>query len=98
MLQVRGQSRSQPAQAFLWGFTDLQFDTELLAIGKIGLVTGQGLFPDGTPFSFPGKDAPPAQLDIPKDVKNCVIHLCLPVQRRTGAETTFSQDEHVGVQ
>ena len=89
------QARSQPAQAFFWGFSDLQLDTDLLAIGKIGLIGGQGLFPDGTPFRFPGKDAAPEPLDIPKDVKNCLVYLCLPIQRRTGAETTFSQDEHV---
>lgn len=89
------QARSLPSHPFFWGFSELQLDLDLLAIGRIGLLSGQGLFSDGTPFRFPGNDNPPDPLEFPKDAKNCLVYLCLPVQRRTGAETTFSQDEHV---
>ncbi len=83
------QSRTLPAQFFFWGFSRLALDTELLGLGKVGLLSAEGVLPDGTPFSCPGHDEAPAALAIGKDVKDTVIHLALPMRRRAGAEVTL---------
>ena len=83
------QARSQPAEPFFWGFSSLEVDKDLLGIGKIGLQSAQGVMPDGTPFRLPGQDVPPAPIEIPKDTKNTLVHLCLPVKRKTGVDVAF---------
>jgi type VI secretion system protein ImpJ len=83
------QTRAFAAQPFFWGFSELSIDTDMLSLGKIGLVSAQGLFPDGTPFKFPLNDEPPAALEVGKDLKDTVIYLSLPQRRRTGVEVTF---------
>jgi type VI secretion system protein ImpJ len=83
------QTRAHAAQPFFWGFSELTLDTNMLSLGKIGLVSAQGVLPDGTPFKFPLDDEAPPALEIGKDLKDTVIYLSLPLRRRTGAEVTF---------
>jgi type VI secretion system protein ImpJ len=85
------QSRSLPGQAFFWGFSELTLDEELLALGKIGLISARGVFPDGTPFRFPQDDEAPTAMDIGKDIKDSIVYLALPLRRRSGAEVTLSE-------
>ncbi len=83
------QTRAHAAQPFFWGFSELTLDKDMLSLGKIGVVSAQGLLPDGTPFKFPLDDEQPPALEISKDLKDTVIYLSLPLRRRTGAEVTF---------
>ena len=83
------QTRAHAAQPLFWGFSELTLDTDMLSLGKIGLVSAQGVLPDGTPFKFPLDDDAPPALEIGKDLKDTVIYLSLPLRRRTGAEVTF---------
>lgn len=83
------QTRALAAQPFFWGFSELTLDSDLLALGKIGLISAQGLLPDGTPFKFPQDDEQPAALEIDKDMKDTVVYLSLPLRRRTGTEVAF---------
>ncbi len=83
------QSRSLPGQPFFRGFSELEIDTELLRLGKLGLRSAHGVLPDGTPFQLPGEDDTPAPLDIGKDLKDVVIHLALPLRRFAGTEVSF---------
>jgi type VI secretion system protein ImpJ len=83
------QTRVHAAQPFFWGFSELTIDSDMLSLGKIGLISAQGLMPDGTPFKFPLDDEQPPALEISKDLKDTVIYLSLPLRRRTGAEVTF---------
>jgi type VI secretion system protein ImpJ len=83
------QTRAHAAQPFFWGFSELTLDTDMLSLGKIGLISAQGVLPDGTPFKFPLDDEQPPALEISKDLKDTVIYLSLPLRRRTGAEVTF---------
>ncbi len=87
------QARVQAAQPFFWGFSQLVIDTDLLPLGKVGLVSAQGVLPDGTPFRFPLDDDPPPPLEIGKDLKDTVVYLSLPLRRRTGAEVTFGAQD-----
>ena len=43
------QSRSLPGQPFFWGFSELELDTDLLRMGKLGIRSAHGVLPDGTP-------------------------------------------------
>jgi type VI secretion system protein ImpJ len=89
-------SRVRALNAHGWGFTDLQLDEGLLALGRVGLARATGIWPDGTPFAIPQMDPAPAPLDIPGDLKSEVIYLALPVQREGLNEADFggaSRDE-----
>lgn len=66
-----------------WGVADLALDREALALGKIAITTARGLLPDGTPFSIPDHDSPPAPLDVGADARDTRVMLALPM-RRTG--------------
>lgn len=84
------QGRTLPAQPFFWGFSELALDPEMLALGKVAIVSARGVMPDGTPFHMPAADDSPAPLDISPDMKDCLIHLALPLRRRSGAEVSLA--------
>lgn len=85
------QSLSLPGQPFFWGFSELELDTDLLRMGKLGIRSAHGVLPDGTPFQLPGDDEAPTPLDIGKDLKDVVVHLALPLRRLSGSEVTFGE-------
>lgn len=72
-----------PLRPYAWGVVELALDREALALGKVGITTARGLLPDGTPFSIPDHDPPPAPLDIDAEVRDTRVMLALPL-RRTG--------------
>ena len=74
-------ARARCVSPFAWGFSELQLDEGLLALGKIGISHAAGMLPDGTPFSMPQLDPLPLPLAVPDDVKSELIYLALPVQR-----------------
>ncbi|MEE9398201.1 MAG: type VI secretion system baseplate subunit TssK [Methylococcales bacterium] len=80
------ESRCSGLRPFGWGFTALEIDQQLLALGKFAVVSCRGIFPDGTPFNIPDDFSPPTPLEIPTDCKNEQIYLALPVERVTGRE------------
>ena len=77
-----------------WGFTDIEFEHDLLRIGKLGVRRVAGVFPDGTPFRMPEDDPLPAPIDVGADVRGQILNLA--VARRTfrpswlGKATTVS--------
>ena len=79
--QQQLQGRTAPLVGFSWGFVQLELDNSALALGKIVISQARGIFPDGTPFDFPGNDAAPLPLDIGGDAKDELIFLALPLQR-----------------
>ena len=50
------ETRCQPLIPHSWGFTEIEFERDLLSIGKFGLRRVAGVFPDGTPFRMPEDD------------------------------------------
>ncbi len=66
-----------------WGIGEMVLDREALALGKIAITAARGLLPDGTPFSIPDHDPPPAPLDVGADARDTRVMLALPM-RRTG--------------
>jgi type VI secretion system protein ImpJ len=90
-LQNLIEGRAAYLRAYSWGFTQLQLDEPMLALGKVAIASARGVMPDGTPFAIPGDDEPPLPLEVPEDSKNSLVMLALPV-RRVGMEEVDSTD------
>lgn len=82
--------------AYGWGVHDFSVDPELLKLGKISLTHAEGVFPDGTPFSFPHHDEAPPVLEVPSGTQNAVVYLAIPV-RRPGAVDVLDKDDTQGL-
>ena len=82
-------ARARCVSPFAWGFSDLQLDEGLLALGKLGLAQAVGMLPDGTPFAMPQLDPLPPALELADDVKGELIYLALPAQREGLNEIEF---------
>lgn len=82
--------------AYGWGVDNFEIDQHLLSLGKISISSGKGVFPDGTPFDFPQVDEPPPVLDVPENIHNIVVYLCLPV-KRPGAVDVASSNSTQGL-
>jgi len=76
--------RTSALRANGWGFSDLEFERELLSTGKLALRRARGVFPDGTPFCMPDDDPLPPALEVPPSVRDSTVFLALPL-RRAGA-------------
>jgi type VI secretion system protein ImpJ len=81
---VRGSTAG--LRPFAYGLTQLDFDADLLTLGKFALRTVAGILPDGTPFSAPGDVDHPQPIDIPESARNSVVYLILPARQPGGAE------------
>ncbi|MEL6233026.1 MAG: type VI secretion system baseplate subunit TssK [Pseudomonadota bacterium] len=73
-----------------WGFAKLEIDEDLLRLGKIAISACAGLTPDHAPFHVPQSDDHPAALDVPAEIKNCVVLLAVPARRHGGTEVDMS--------
>lgn len=80
-------ARALSGEGFFWGFHELVIDNEALALGKVVLQHARGVFPDGTPFSFPEQGQGLLPLNFPENRKNEKVFLALPL-RRTGQDDT----------
>lgn len=75
----------------IWGLQYVEIDQQLLKLGKISVHNGRGIFPDGTPFSFPDIDDAPTVIEVPVGSHNIVVFLGVPV-RRPGAVDILAKD------
>jgi type VI secretion system protein ImpJ len=90
-LQNLIEGRAAYLRAYSWGFTELQLDEPMLALGKVAIASARGVMPDGTPFAIPRDDEPPLPLEVPEDSKNSLVMLALPL-RRVGMDEVDSTD------
>lgn len=79
-------------QIYDWGFYSIKIDSNLLSVGKFGLIECRGIFPDGTPFNLPEDDELPTPLDIPEDTRNEIVFLSLPLRRTGACETDHAEN------
>ncbi|MGH8502213.1 MAG: type VI secretion system baseplate subunit TssK [Gammaproteobacteria bacterium] len=86
------EERCGPLAAYPWGFKELRLDQQMLALGKIGIGSACGVFPDGTPFNIPEGDDSPVPLDVPATARDVEVCLCLPMRRSGSSETDPSDD------
>ncbi|WP_099137834.1 type VI secretion system baseplate subunit TssK, partial [Xenorhabdus innexi] len=78
---------------YYWGFLTLELDQEMLQQGKVMLSAASGIFPDGTPFSFDGAQAP-APLQLAENQTDIQIVLALPHFRRGREEVIFREQKN----
>lgn len=81
-------------QGFFWGFDELEIDRDLLALGKIALLSASGVMRDGTPFDLSHPDDRPEPFDLPADAKDVLVVLALPLWRAGGEEVSFGGEAH----
>ena len=77
------ETRCQALRGYSWGFTEIEIERDLLAVGKLGLRRAAGVFPDGTPFRMPDDEPLPSPIEVSAQLRDQVIHLALP-RRRIG--------------
>lgn len=82
--------------AYGWGMHEFEVDQQLLTLGKVSIVKGKGVFPDGTPFSFPDIDEAPPVFEVPENTHNSIVYLCVPV-KRPGAVDVIPQENTQGL-
>lgn len=82
--------------AYHWGLLDFEVDQQLLTLGKISVTRARGVFPDGTPFSFPEVDEAPPVLEVPENTHNQVVYLAVPV-KRPGAVDVLADEQAQGL-
>ncbi|MCC4587594.1 type VI secretion system baseplate subunit TssK [Xanthomonas sp. NCPPB 1067] len=63
-----------------WGVSELEWETDLLAVGKLGLRRARGVFADGTPFAMPGDDPLPVAMDVEPNCRDQIVYLTLPLK------------------
>jgi type VI secretion system protein ImpJ len=83
-LEAYIEGRAGTLRPYAWGFTDVEIERDLLAIGKLGLRRARGIFPDGTPFAMPENEPLPAPLEVGSQLRDQVVHLAVPL-RKSGA-------------
>lgn len=89
-------ARCAALSPFDWGLQELELDQNLLNLGKISILRASGVFPDGTPFSFPDNDDPPPVLEVSNKLKSTLVYLAVPV-RRPGAVDVLPQESKQGL-
>lgn len=82
--------------AYGWGVHEFTVDHELLKLGKLSIISASGVFPDGTPFNFPGVDEPPPVLEVPVNSHDMIVYLAVPV-KRPGAVDVLTGDDAQGM-
>lgn len=75
------ENRCSSLRSDSWGFTEVKLDRDLLSIGKFGLSSAAGVFPDGTPFVMPDEEPLPEPLDVDRNTRDQVVFLGVPVRR-----------------
>lgn len=84
------ETRCYALRSHPWGCVELEFERDMLAIGKLGLRRAIGVFPDGTPFRIPEDDPVPVPLDVGAQARDATVYLALPVRQQSGAEVDRS--------
>jgi type VI secretion system protein ImpJ len=90
------ESKCSAYGAYGWGLQEFELDQELLKLGKLGVVHSKGVFPDGTPYSFPNIEEAPPVKDVPENIHNEIVYLGIPV-KRPGALDVPSEPGHQGL-
>lgn len=84
--------RATALRAHGWGFSEIEFERDLLGTGKLALRRARGVFPDGTPFSMPDDDPLPPALEVPPNTRDRTVFLALPLRRAGAVEIASAGD------
>lgn len=79
---------------YSWGFSSLEIDEEALKVGKFSLKNCSGLTQDGTVFRVPQAEDHPPSLEVPENIKDCVVLLTIPQRRQGASEVDMTDGGH----
>ena len=79
-------------EGFYWGFTALELDTSGLKQGVIGINAAEGVFPDGSIFSFTEKQLEAVTAKIPPNTKDTKLCLALTLPSSVNNEFAFPEN------
>ena len=85
------EGRARELRSHSWGFTELEIERDLLAIGKLGLRRATGVFPDGTPFCMPDDDPLPPPLELTTQVRDQRVFLAVALRKEGAREARREQ-------
>jgi type VI secretion system protein ImpJ len=83
------EQRAGSLRAHGWGFASLAMDEGQLRSGRLALLRASGVFDDGTPFRFPEEALAPRALEVSRDMRDTIVHLCTPQIRAGGADVAL---------
>ncbi len=78
--------------AYSWGIKDFEIDQQMLKLGKVSMLSGRGILPDGTPFNFPSIDQAPGVLNVSENTQNTIVYIGLPVKRQGALEVVSDEN------
>jgi type VI secretion system protein ImpJ len=81
------EGRACALRSHSWGFTELEIERDLLAIGKLGLRRAVGVLPDGTPFVMPDDDPLPAALELTTQIRDQRVFLAVALRKESARES-----------
>jgi type VI secretion system protein ImpJ len=81
------EGRARELRAHSWGFAELELESDLLAIGKVGLRRAAGVFPDGTPFCMPDDDPLPPPLELTPQARDERVFLAIALRKEGARES-----------
>lgn len=87
-LETYVEGRVAALRAHSWGFTEVEIERDLLAIGKLGLRRARGVFPDGTPFTMPENEPLPAPMEIGAQMRDQLVSLAVPLKKSGALQST----------
>ena len=90
--QMRNQRAQAPANYF-WGFRKLQLDSSALSQGVVAVAAAEGIFPDGTPFSFSFTHEAPVPLVVDDGVSDQLVYLAIPAHQHQSEVVAFDPPE-----
>jgi type VI secretion system protein ImpJ len=86
------ETRCAGMRPFAWGFTEVEIEHDLLAVGKLALRRAVGVFPDGTPFRMPDDEPLPAPLELSGTVRDTRALLGIPLRKPGMLDTVRGAD------
>ncbi|MEL1266372.1 type VI secretion system baseplate subunit TssK [Pseudoxanthomonas putridarboris] len=77
---------------YLYGFSELELNSEYLSFGKIALLRARGVMPDGSVFEIPAETPSPSPLTI-SDISavNQTVYLALPLRSEGALEVQWPE-------
>ncbi|MBX2858041.1 MAG: type VI secretion system baseplate subunit TssK [Cellvibrionaceae bacterium] len=87
------EARTSVLAPFAWGVQELAIDSEPLSLGKVSVSRVKAIFPDGTGILAPEAEDLPEVLDVPLNIQDEIVYLCVPLKRPGSQESVRDQED-----
>jgi type VI secretion system protein ImpJ len=78
---------------YCYGLSEIQFDPELLNMGRISLLKCAGMLPDGTLFNLPTDQSTVEILTVPENTRDTLVYLALPLTKPNVTEISSAESK-----